>query len=224
MVVLLVALLGQAACSGDDARESDGAATSSIPSITVVEVPVTGTPGLDSSDAFCAAWSRWAGSLQVIAVASAFGTGTADSVAELEVAASPVVLAGYDGMLDNWPAELAAERDAAAGALFGPFTRRSEAAHDALVAAGADASAVAAVADAWIVTLASRDPTVPDVTVELPGELGGLVAAAASDFAVARVPFANDPSLQTDPATPATLDHLATACPDDGALAGLEVD
>lgn len=224
LVVLPVVLLVAAACSGGDGGDADGAATSSIPTTTVAEVPITGTPGLDSSDAFCAAWSRWAGSLQVIAVASAFGTGTADTVAELEVAASPVVLAGYTGMLEHWPAELAAERDAAAEDLFGPFTRRSEAARDALVAAGADDPAVAAVADAWVATLASRDPTTADVTVDLPDELDDLVAAAASEFAVARVAFADDPSLQTAPATPATLDHLETACPDDGALAGLEVD
>ena len=223
-VVLPFLLLGLAACSGSGGEEPDGAAANPTPTTTVVEVPITGTPGLDSGDAFCAAWSRWAGSLQVIAVASAFGTGTADTVAELEVAASPVVLAGYTGMLEHWPAELAAERDAAADDLFGPFTRRSEAAYDALVAAGADDPAVAAVADAWVATLAARDPTTADVTVDMLDELHDLVAAAASEFAVVRVPFADDPSLQTAPATPATLDHLETACPDDGALAGLEVD
>lgn len=216
-------VLVAAACSGSggDAGDEDPAATTVT---TAVEVPVTGTPGLDSSDAFCAAWSRWAGSLQVIAVASAFGSGPAETVAALEVIAAPVVVAGYEGMLDHWPASLAAERDAAADELFGPFTRRSQAAHDALVAAGADAAALATIGDAWLEALAARDPTVADVVVDLPDDVEAVVAAAASEFAARHVAFADDVGLQTEPATPATLAHLETACPDDGTLAGLEVE
>lgn len=207
-----------AACSGTgpDTEPSETA----IP----VEVPPTGVPGLDSDDAFCAAWSRWAGSFQVVAVSSAFGGGPPESVATLEVLASPVVADAYEQMLEHWPVELAAERDAAADGLFGPFTRRIEAAGDALSDGGADDATVDAVAEAWLATLAARDPSVPDVVVDLPPELWPLVDAAAIEFAARRVPFNDDPSLQTDPATPVTLAFLDSACPDAGELAGLEVE
>lgn len=213
-------LLTLAACSGDDEDgDADEPATTTFP----VEVPETGVPGLDSDDAFCAAWSRWAGSLQIVAVTSAFGAGPPESVATLEVIAAPVVRAAYDGMLEHWPDELASERDVAAEELFGPFTRRIDVAYDALVDAGADAATIDIVAGAWTATLAARDPSVPDVTVDLPEQLWPLVDAAAADLATRRVPFGTDPSLQTDPVVPLTEQHLVATCPDEGALAGLEV-
>ena len=190
---------------------------------TLVEVPETGVPGLDSEDSFCAAWSRFGGSWQVIQVAANFAPDRS-VVPAMEVVAAPVVTAAYDAMLDAWPDELADEREAVADGYFGPLDRRAETALDALTAAGATADDLAAIGGAWEAALAARQPDDPVVTPELAEEQRAIVDAAAADFDARLVGFVDDPSMRITVETPRTDAYLATACPDQGALTGAEVD
>lgn len=189
----------------------------------VVEVPESGVPGLDSDDSFCAAWSRFGGTWQVVQVAANFAPDPA-VVPVMEVTAAPVVGAAYDAMLAAWPDELASERDAVADGYFGPLDRRAEAALAALVSAGASDADLDALATAWEAALAERRADEPVVVAELDDGLQALVDAAAAEFAAQRVDFVDDPSMRITVETPSTDAYLATACPDQGALTGGEVD
>jgi hypothetical protein len=181
----------------------------------------TGVPGLDSEDAFCAAWSRFGGSWQVVLAASAFGD--PDDAARLEVLASTVVGDAYDAMFDVWPDELASERDVVADDFFGAFQRRSADALAALSAAGADADDIELLADVWVDALATRSPSDPVLDVAVPDELGEVVGAAADRFAGQRTPFTQDPSMVITAETPATDSFLGAACPDQGSIFGGDV-
>lgn len=189
----------------------------------VVEVPESGVPGLDSEDSFCAAWSRFGGSWQVIQVAANFAPDPS-VVPAMEVVAAPVVDGAYEAMFAAWPDELAAERDAVADGFFGPLDRRAEAALDALDAVGATDADLAALGAAWVEALAARQADDPVLTPVLGDELRALVDAAAAEFAAQRVDFVLDPSMRITVETPLTDAYLATACPDQGALTGGEVD
>lgn len=194
------------------------------PPVSVVVVPEEGVPGLDSDDAFCSSWSRFAGSFQVVAVTAAFGSGSPEQLAALEVAAAPTVTEAYRRLLDNWPDELADEADLVADEFLGPFARRLDVAEAMLGEVGADPDAIAAIDAAWLDGLARRDPTTPEFVVDLPDELWALIDEAAAEFAQQRVAFTQDPSLVTDVQTPLTSEYLAASCPDQGTLSGQEVD
>ena len=90
------------------------------PTAAVVD---TGVPGLDSGDAFCAAWSRFGGSWQLLVQVGAAGDPV--QLARLEVIASTVVQGAYGDVFAAWPAELESEREVVADAYFGAFQRRS---------------------------------------------------------------------------------------------------
>lgn len=197
---------------------------SSVATITVADLPELGVPGLDSTDAFCAAWSRFAGSFQVVAVTAAFGSGPPEQLASLEVAASPVVTDAYDDLLANWPDELSSEAAVVADDFLGPFARRLQMARSSLDSIGADPATVGEIGEAWVAGLARRDPTTPEFTVDLPDETWAVIDAAAADFSSRLVSFSSDPSLVTDVRTPLTDDYLAVSCPDQGTLSGQEVD
>ncbi len=197
-------------------------ASPSTAATTTVVVAEAGIPGLDSADAFCAAWSRFGGSWQVLLVASVFG-GDEATAAELEVVAAPVVVAAYRALLDVLPAELASEADAVADGYFGPLARRADDAVASLRDAGATDADLDALGESWIGALAARDPEDPVVMPAVPGELEALVGAAAESFRTKRVGMADDPSLVIVAETPATDRFLETACPDQGALTGQEV-
>jgi hypothetical protein len=186
-------------------------------------VPEAGIPGLDSTDQFCAAWSRWAGSYQVVSVTAAFSEAPAREVAALEVVASTLVVDANTDLLANWPEAISTERDLAADKYFGPFTRRSEIALGAFRAAGADATIVATTREAWLAGLARRDPTSPELSIDLPDATWSIVDTAAADLLTQRVPFGDDPSLVIAADTSAIDDYIAATCPDQGALAGGEV-
>ncbi len=181
----------------------------------------TGVPGLDSDDAFCAAWSRFGGSWQVVLAASAFGD--ADEAARLEVLASTVVGDAYDAMFAVWPDELAAERDVVADEFFGAFERRSADALAALSAAGADDDDIEDLAELWVDALASRSPNDPVLEVAVPDDLAAVVDDAAERFAGQRTPFPQDPSMVITAETPATDSFLFAACPDQGSILGGDV-
>lgn len=187
-----------------------------------VTVPETGVPGLDSDVVVCRAWSEFAGSYQVVAVAAAFGDDTAE-VARLEVAASPVVTGAYDDMIANWPDELTAEADVVADEYLGPYARRSARARDALIAAGADEAVLAELTAAWIDALAARDPAEVLPTLVVPPSAVDVVEAAAVDFDAQVVPIPQDPSLVTGAEVPLTEAFLFDTCPDRGTLGGAEV-
>lgn len=192
------------------------------PTTTIVDVAEVGVPGLDSDDAFCAAWSRFGGSWQVLLVASVFG-GDEAAVSELEVVAAPLVATSYEALVASFPDELAAEADVAAEDYFGLFARRSAEALESLRDAGASDDQLAELAAAWIDALAGRDPAQPIVDVGVPDELAALVADAATRFRTRRIGMADDPSMVVAAETPATDRYLETSCPDQGALAGQEV-
>lgn len=201
---------------------SSAAATTESTDPPVTPAPAdTGVPGLDSDDAFCAAWSRFGGSWQVAAAASAFGD--PGDAARLEVIAAPTVAAAYDALFAAWPDELAVEREVVADEYFGAFQRRSAAALDQLVEAGAGHEEQVMLVDVWVEALAGRDPGNPVLSVEVPAELAPLVDDAAAAFAAARVPLTADPSMVITAETPLTDDFLVTACPDQGSLVGGEV-
>lgn len=200
-----------------------GSTEPSITTFPVVEVPEVGVPGIDSEDAFCAAWSRFGGSWQVIQVAANFAPDPS-IVPAMEVAASPVIGDAYDAMFDAWPDELVAERSTVADGFFGPLDRRALAAETALVVAGATPDDLAAIADAWVAALATRDPDDPVLTPEVTDDRWALVDAAAAMFADQLVDFRDDPSMRITVETPRTDAYLATACPDQGALTGAEID
>jgi len=101
-----------------------GMSTTSNPTAPPTPSPAdTGVPGLDSEDAFCAAWSRFGGSWQVVLAATAFGD--PDEAARLEVIASTVAGDAYGAIFAAWPDELAGEQATVADAYFGAFQRRS---------------------------------------------------------------------------------------------------
>ncbi len=208
----------------DPAPPETGDTTAPQPETTppIVDVPETGVPGLDSDDAFCAAWSRFGGSWQVLAVGSSF-LGNPSIVAEWEVAAAPVIAGAYDELVDNLPAELATEADAVADGYFGVLIRRSTDAGEALVAAGASADLVDEIGEAWIAALAVRDPFSPELALELSDEAAGVVAVAGETFGSQRVEFHLDPSMVVAVETPLTDAYLEVACPDQGTLSGQEV-
>jgi hypothetical protein len=191
--------------------------------VTLPSVESTGIPGLDSPDRLCAAWSRFAGSFQVVAVAAAFGAGGPQAVATLEVVAAPVATEAYTALFDAWPAELEAERDVVADQVLGPFQRRLADARAALEAAAGDPAVIDTVRAAWLATLAARDPASPEVSVDLGDAEWSVVDAAAQTYLGVRAPFTEDPSLVNDVATPLTDAYLAATCPDQGLLAGPDV-
>ncbi|HUF97716.1 MAG TPA: hypothetical protein VMM60_06260 [Ilumatobacter sp.] len=197
--------------------------SSVAPTFTVVEVPEEGVPGLDSLDQFCSSWSRFGGSFQVISVASAFLAAQPDAAFVVEVAAAPVVTTSFERLLVAWPAELESEYDTIATTVFGPFAARADDGMAALVAAGATEADITALGAAWISALGQRDPTTPEIALELPSNLQALVDAAASDFADSHPAVFSDPALVNEVATPLTDRYLAVSCPDQGSLAGGEV-
>ena len=186
-------------------------------------IPETGVPGLDSPDLFCASWSQWAGSYQVISVTSAFGGGAPADVAGLEVIASTVVVEANSNLLAAWPEEIESERTIGADKLFGPLTRRLTVALEALESSGADEAMLVTIRTAWMNALAARDSTNPEFSVDLPEEIWAVVDAAVTDFLSRLVPFGNDPSLIIEADTHPIDDYIASTCPDQGTLLGAEV-
>jgi hypothetical protein len=211
--------------SPDLAASAPAPLPTTVPPAPPPPPPETGVPGLDSPDAFCAAWSRYAGSFQVVAVASSFLIDEPQRAFELEVAAATTVTDAYAALAATWPAELETEREAALDTAFGPFAARAERARVLLARAIEDAgTGQEAVAAAWEAALATRDPDDPGLQVDLPGDAQAAVTAAAGGFAESEQPIYADPALVTDVATPLTDAYLLANCPDEGQLAGSDVE
>lgn len=228
-----LALAALAGCSGSEGRNlapSAGPVTAAppgtggaapVPSVTAPP-PVTGVPGLDSRDAFCAAWSRFAGSFQVVAVAAAFAEDPSEAFV-LETEAAPLVADAYRTLGAEWPAELRAERDTVLTYVLGGFASRSQRVVQALTAAGASDAMLVEIGDAWLDALARRDPEAATLEVRLSDSARAIVDAAAASFAASAVPVNTDPALVSDAPTPGLDAYLAANCPDEGLLAGNEV-
>ncbi|MEY2959450.1 MAG: hypothetical protein RLZZ01_2018, partial [Actinomycetota bacterium] len=165
--------------------DSGALAAMPVPVSTAVAVngtvPESGVPGLESTDRFCAAWSRFGGSWQVLQVAAFFGSDP-DVVMELEVIASPLVVGAFDDVFDAWPDELEPEREVVRSEFFGVFQRRADEALRALGGAGAEAADLERLAGAWEGALAARLPDVPVPVVTLDDALAVLVVDAAAEF------------------------------------------
>lgn len=230
-VLTLLGVAALAGCSGGD--DSSGQAPLAGPALGTAGTrtgeptappgppptappPETGVPGLDSDDAFCAAWSRFAGSFQVVAIASSFAA--PGEASRLEVAASGTVASAHAEMMSRWPAELAAEHDAMLIEAFGGFAARAERAASYL-----SPDVVGAVDAAWLDALARRNPDEALLDVQLDGRAAAALAAAADAFGAEVVPVNADPTLVSDVATPLTDAYLAEHCPDEGLLAGSDV-
>lgn len=186
-------------------------------------LPEIGVPGLDSDDVFCAAWSRFGGTWQVLLVGSTF-LGDPDRVAEWEIVSADVVRRAYNELVANLPAELAPEADAVADGYFGVLDRRAASASLDLGEAGVDSDAVERLGRAWVDALALRDPQSPDLTFGVPDDLRDAVAAAAAELSAAQPEIHLDPAMTVSVETPLTDDYLANSCPDRGTLSGQEVD
>ena len=205
-------------------RQTDaGAVPGSGSLVTIVAVAETGVPGLDSDDAFCAAWSRFGGSWQVLLVGSTF-LGDPERVATWEIASAAIIVEAYAELIRHFPVELATEAEPVADAYFGVLYRRATVAGASLVDAGSSAETVRRLGQAWLEALAERDPLDPNLAFEVPDDLREVVGRAAADFRSRRVGFHLDPSMVVEADTPLTDTYLETACPDQGTLTGQEVD
>ncbi len=181
-------------------------------------VAETGVPGIDSDDAFCRAWSEYAGSFA--ALAFAWEVRPPAEAARLEVAAAPALRAAVADLAEALPDELEAQREAFTVDFPAPMLRRSSRAITLLGEAGADDAAIAALGEAWIDELADEGFDSPTLDVDAPPAPEAL-AAAAADFAAAVPSIREDPSLDTTAIDISeALDHLSANCPDQGTLAG----
>jgi hypothetical protein len=228
---------GDGARAGDasaSAADSAAATTSTSPSDRDVSPTIdaavldsslppepTGVPGINAADGFCAAWAQYAGSVQIIAVAAAFGEGGPAGVAELEVASHAVMLTALDEIASGWPEELAGEQTLVINDRLGPLRRRLTAVAEVSLAAGVDAQGQLALTSGWQTLLATRDSENPSPTVPLDPTAVGVdaaLAAAAAAVVATLPPFSNDPTLNVSAVeTPLTDGYLADNCE---ALAG----
>ncbi len=208
---------------GDDAEiaspttEFDLSAEPSTPAIQ--PIPETGVPGIDSSDAFCRAWSEFAGSFQALGLVSAIGD--PDAALRLEVIAASTVTAAVHALEANLPAELEAERVALVADLAGPFFGRALLAEVDLMGAGLEPPVLR---DVWLAALSEAGVDNPELQVVVPDTIdGAALDAAVASFTDAQVGIVEDPALVTDATIPLTEAYLADSCPDGGILSGNDV-
>lgn len=178
-------------------------------------VPDDVVPGLESADAFCAAWSHFGGSFGIVAPIAAFG----DEPAQVETLAAPAMVAAFDRMVGNWPAELEAVRVSVQVESLGPLVERLERSVQRLRDAGATDADVEAIAEAWNDVLEAWNPSEPTSDFEVSGSLGGIVADATAALEAAEQPFGQDPALVT-PEVPEFNAYLTDHCPGQGTLIG----
>lgn len=172
--------------------------------------------GLDDPDVFCAAWAAYAGSLQAIAVAQAFGDLSSLEGARLEMIAASSLGRAVNRIGANWPAELNHERPVALADLIGPYDRRAQKARELLREMGATDDDLQALADVWMRAMRAQDPNDPVPAISgLSPRLEDIVSRAAVQFDAEVTPFQLDPSLDvTAVSTPLTDVYLADHCPD----------
>ena len=206
---------GDIAEPGVSTTEFDLGAQPSAPAIPVV--PETGVPGLDSDDAFCRAWSEFAGSFQAVGLVSAVGDPA--NALQVEVFAAPAVVDAVLALDANLPAELEDERVALIADFAGPVFARASVAEGQLDADDRDD-----IGAAWITQLAELGVDDPFLEVVLPASVEpSLFAGAVEVFGTQFPSIVEDPSLITDVQIPLTNAYLSANCPDQGILGGNDV-
>jgi hypothetical protein len=211
---------GDSGGTGDTGAGTEPPAGSAgtAPATSLSTVPDTGVPGLDSADAFCRAWSQFAGSFQALAGVSALGE--PEDAARTEVAASGAVVAAVEDLDANLPAELEAERVGMMELTSG-MGARAAAARDELLAAGLSQEDVDALGEAWLEALTAAGIDDPTVAVDVPaGVDGAAFDAAVASFLAAKPALVDDPSMFNEAEVPLTDEYLIENCPDQGTLAG----
>jgi hypothetical protein len=189
---------------------------------SIPPVPETGVPGIASADAFCRAWSQYAGSVQALSLA--WAVQPAAAAATLEVAASDAVTGAVVAMAAELPADIESNRDALTVDVPGPFLLRAERARQALADAGATDVEIELLGDAWIEAIAAAGLDAEDVTVVVADDVQQKLSTAAGTFLDDTPSILEDPTLDTTEfdITP-SLDYIFENCPDRGTLAGNDV-
>ncbi len=218
---------GSAAGDGDvftevDPGDSPDTATPTSVEPVVESIPPvaeTGVPGIESDDAFCRAWSEYAGSVQALSLA--WAVQPAAAAATLEIAASDAVTAAVAAMAAELPPEIEANRAALTVDVPGPFLRRAERARAVLLDAGATDEEIERLGDAWIAAITTFGLDAEDVEVVPPDGVAPKLAVAAEAFVESVPSILEDPTLDTTEfdISPA-LDYIFDNCPDRGTLAG----
>jgi hypothetical protein len=206
--------------SGESAAVIEQDAAPAVESIP--PVPETGIPGIASGDAFCRAWSQYAGSVQALSLA--WAVQPAAAAATLEVAASDAVTSAVAAMAAELPADIESNRDALTVDVPGPFLRRAERARQALADTGATDVEIELLGDAWIEAIAAAGLDAEDVTVVVVDDVEQKLSTAARTFLGDTPSILEDPTLDTTEfdITP-SLDYIFENCPDRGTLAGNDV-
>jgi hypothetical protein len=181
-------------------------------------VPDTGVPGIDSTDAFCRAWSEFAGSYQALTFGWAFRDPAV--AATHEVVANDVLISAVDDLAASLPAELEAERSALTSELPAPLLRRADRARTLLVDAGVDAAGIETLGAAWLAAVTANGTESDTLEVEIPVEFVDQVEQASQGLLGELPPITEDPSLIVDVRFPQTEQYLFVNCPDRGTLAG----
>ena len=189
---------------------------------SIPPVPETGVPGIASDDAFCQAWSQYAGSVQALSLA--WAAQPAAAAATLEVAASDAVTSAVAAMAAELPADIESNRDALTVDVPGPFLLRAERARQALVDAGATEVEIELLGDAWVEAIAAAGLDTEDVAVVVADDVEQKLSTAAGTFLDDTPSILEDPTLDTTEfdITP-SLDFIFENCPDRGTLAGNDV-
>lgn len=197
-------------------------ASASSTSTTIGAVTDTGVPGIDSDDAFCRAWSEFAGSFQALAYAS--GSAADQSTARrAELAAAPAILAAAAALDAHLPGELQASRDVFLDGLLGPFTRRAERASAALADAGLTEAQIEQLGTAWIAQLTESGLRDPNIDPVVPAQYSAAFDDAVAAFGADVPGIVMDPSLATNADASRALDYLSANCADRGILAGIDI-
>jgi hypothetical protein len=190
---------------------------------SIPPVPETGVPGIASDDAFCRAWSEYAGSVQALSLA--WAVQPAAAAATLEVAASDAVTNAVAAMAAELPSEIESNGEALTVDVPGPFLRRAERARQALIDAGATDAEIEQLGDAWIEAIAAAGLDTEDLAVIVVADgVEQKLSTAAGAFLDDTPSILEDPTLDTTEfdITP-SLDYIFENCPDRGTLAGNDV-
>ena len=174
-------------------------------------------PGIDAADEFCAAWARYGGTIQIIAVAVNFGElDERRRRRTLELVSAPTIVDAVAEIEATWPADIAAERDLAVDGYLGPYAaagrQGGRRARGCRGRRGADRPSCASRGPAsWrrAIPTSRRSPSPCPVTWPPPSPL------PQPRFDSAVTPWGADPSLTADlDEIPATKAYLAAHCTD----------
>ncbi len=201
----------------DDSGQPVEPVTESVP-----PVPETGVPGIDSEDAFCRAWSTYAGSVQALSLAWALQSPQA--AATLEVAATDAVTDAVATMGAELPSDIESNRQALTVDVPGPFLRRAERARALLVDAGLDDDQIEELGERWVDAITEQGIDSESLAIEVPAEERGPLEEAAQLLVAELPPIIEDPTLDTTAFDIGpSLEYIFENCPDRGTLAGNDV-